>query len=47
METAKAAVAEAERRGCDLVIIDTAGRLHVDEAMMQELVNIKEAIHPS
>jgi len=47
VETAKAAVAEAERRGCDLVIIDTAGRLHVDEAMMQELVNIKEAIHPS
>ena len=47
VETAKAAVAEAERLGLDLVIIDTAGRLHVDEAMMQELVNVKEAVHPT
>ena len=47
VETAKAAVAEAERLGLDLVLIDTAGRLHVDEAMMQELVNVKEAVHPT
>ena len=30
----------------DLVIIDTAGRLHIDEELMDELENIKNAIHP-
>ena len=33
--------------GCDTLIIDTAGRLHVDEALMAELVDIKKAIQPS
>ena len=43
---AREAVAEARRTGRDTLIIDTAGRLHVDEAMMQEVVAIKEAVDP-
>ncbi|MEM1116181.1 MAG: signal recognition particle protein [Bacteroidota bacterium] len=43
---AREAVAEARRTGRDTVIIDTAGRLHVDEAMMEEVVAIKEATEP-
>ena len=31
---------------CDVVIVDTAGRLHIDEDLMGELVRIKEDIHP-
>ena len=43
---AKAAIAEARTYGYDVVIVDTAGRLAVDEAMMTEIAAIKEAIHP-
>ena len=43
---AREAVAEARRMGRDTVIIDTAGRLHVDEAMMDEVVAIKAATEP-
>lgn len=43
---AEQAVAEAKRMGRDTVIIDTAGRLHVDEAMMDEVVAIKAATEP-
>ena len=46
VETARQAIALAERNGYDVVIIDTAGRLHIDEAMMQELVDIKAAVKP-
>lgn len=35
------AVAEAERLGCDVVILDTAGRLHVDQELMEELKHLK------
>ncbi len=38
---------EAHRTGCDTVLIDTAGRLHVDEALMGELRRIKEAVSPA
>jgi len=41
------AVREAARKGNDVVIIDTAGRLHIDEVMMQELVDIKASVGPS
>ena len=41
------AVVDAKAAGCDTLIFDTAGRLHVDEALMAELVNIKNALHPS
>ena len=37
----------ARLAGCDTLIIDTAGRLHVDETLMAELVNIKNALQPS
>ncbi|WP_432627473.1 signal recognition particle protein [Brotaphodocola sp.] len=42
---AKAAVEHASKNGYNVVILDTAGRLHVDEGMMEELVNIKETVH--
>lgn len=41
------AVVDSKAAGCDTLIFDTAGRLHVDEALMAELVNIKNALHPS
>ena len=41
---AKAAVEHAAKNGYNVVILDTAGRLHVDESMMEELVNIKSAV---
>lgn len=47
LEIAGEAVKEASRRGNDVVILDTAGRLHIDEEMMQELVDIKGALAPS
>lgn len=37
---------EAERRGCDVLIVDTAGRLQIDSELMDELVRIKKAIKP-
>ena len=44
VDIAKAALAHAEKNGNKVVIIDTAGRLHVDEDMMNELKDIKEAV---
>lgn len=46
VEIAEHAIAEARRTGRDLVIIDTAGRLAVDEQMMQEISALKQAINP-
>ncbi len=46
VKVAKAAVKQAEREGLDVVIVDTAGRLHVDEAMMKEARQVKDAIKP-
>jgi signal recognition particle subunit SRP54 len=43
---ARAAIAEAKAKGHGAVIIDTAGRLAVDEVMMQEVAAIKEAVQP-
>jgi len=43
---AKAGLADAKAKGCNVVIIDTAGRLAVDEAMMTEIANIHKAIKP-
>jgi len=45
--TAKQAVDYANSRGYDLVIIDTAGRLHINEELMKELKQIKSAVKPS
>jgi len=44
---AKAALEHAKGHGNDFVIIDTAGRLHVDEKLMQELENIKAMVQPT
>ena len=40
------AVDEANKRFCDVLLIDTAGRLHIDEELMQELASIKDALRP-
>jgi len=40
------AVEEAEKRGLDTVLLDTAGRLHVDTELMQELANIQREVRP-
>ncbi len=46
VQIAKNAIAQAKLNGNNIVIIDTAGRLAVDEAMMQEVANIKNAVQP-
>ena len=43
---AKAGIAEAKSNGCDVVIVDTAGRLAVDKEMMTEIANIHKAVSP-
>ena len=47
VKIAQSAIAEARKMGYDVVIVDTAGRLAVDEQMMTEIAAIKEAITPS
>ncbi len=42
----KAALEFAKKKGHDVVLIDTAGRLHIDEALMQELIDVKKAVDP-
>ena len=44
---AKNAIAHARTQGCNVVIVDTAGRLAVDQQMMDEIAAIKEAVKPS
>lgn len=46
VEIAKNAIKQAKQNGNDVVIIDTAGRLAIDEQMMNEIASIKEAINP-
>ena len=46
VDIAKAGIAHAVRHGNDMVFLDTAGRLHVDEALMDELKAIKAAVKP-
>ncbi|RMG43803.1 MAG: signal recognition particle protein [Acidobacteria bacterium] len=43
---AREAVTEARRQGFDVVLLDTAGRLHVDDDLMDELVAIRDAVEP-
>lgn len=47
VEITKAAINHAQRYGNDVVILDTAGRLHIDEMLMNELVEIKKAARPT
>ena len=44
---AKESILHAQKHGNDVVIIDTAGRLHLNEELMDELLNIKEAVNPT
>ena len=46
VRVAQNAVAHARKNGLDTVIVDTAGRLHIDEAMMDEIAAIKKATNP-
>ena len=46
VDIAKAAIEHARKHGNDLVFLDTAGRLHVDEALMEELKVMKAAVNP-
>ncbi len=46
VKVAKNALKDAERRGADVVIVDTAGRLHVDAEMMKQARRIREALKP-
>lgn len=46
VKTAKQAIEYAESKGYNTVIIDTAGRLHIDEALMNELIEVKKAVQP-
>jgi signal recognition particle subunit SRP54 len=41
------AIVEAKKQGCDVVIVDTAGRLAIDEEMMNEISKVKDAISPN
>ena len=47
VDIAKAAIEHAKKHGNDLVFLDTAGRLHIDEALMQELQEIRDAVEPA
>ena len=47
VKIAKAAIRHAQQHGNDMVFLDTAGRLHVDEALMNELKSIKGEVQPS
>ncbi len=47
VDIAKAAIQHAIKHGNDMVFLDTAGRLHVDEELMDELRNIKAAVEPT
>jgi signal recognition particle subunit SRP54 len=47
VKIARDAIQQARQQGNDVVIIDTAGRLAVDEQMMQEISNIKQAVNPT
>ena len=47
VKIAKEGVAYAVKKGYDMVFIDTAGRLHIDEALMQELQDIKSKVEPT
>ena len=47
VDIAKASVEYAKKHGNDLIFLDTAGRLHIDEELMQELQNIRDEVHPA
>ena len=46
MELARSALREARQTGRDMLLVDTAGRLHIDDQLMQELQDLKELLRP-
>ena len=46
VDIAKASIEHAKKMGNDVIIIDTAGRLHINDELMAELVNIKDTVNP-
>jgi signal recognition particle subunit SRP54 len=46
VEAARSGLERATADGCDVVVVDTAGRLHVDEALMDELARVRDAVRP-
>jgi signal recognition particle subunit SRP54 len=46
VEAARSGLERATADGCDVVLVDTAGRLHVDEELMDELVRVRDAVKP-
>ncbi|GMO12311.1 MAG: signal recognition particle protein [Treponemataceae bacterium] len=46
LKCAKDAVTEAKKLGCDTIIVDTAGRMQVDESLMGEIAQLKKALNP-
>lgn len=47
VKTAKQSIEHAKKQGCDVVILDTAGRLHINQELMQELKDIKKEVKPT
>jgi len=47
VDIAKGAIEDAKQRGSDLVILDTAGRLHIDEVLVKEIQRIEQAVKPA
>ncbi len=47
LEIVQRAIKQAKESGRDILIVDTAGRLHIDEALMEELKELKEFLHPN
>jgi signal recognition particle subunit SRP54 len=47
VDICKNARLDAQKKGCDILLLDTAGRLHIDQELMNELEDIKEALSPS
>lgn len=47
VDIAKASIEHAKKHGNDIVFLDTAGRLHIDEALMAELQQIRDAVEPA
>ncbi|MGE0084550.1 MAG: signal recognition particle protein [Desulfococcaceae bacterium] len=46
-EICRLARTSAQKEGCNILLLDTAGRLHIDEELMAELVRIRDSVHPS
>ncbi len=47
IQICREAIVAAHQGGCDVVLLDTSGRLHVDAELMDELCRIKDAVHPA